>query len=97
MSEDNQQEKNKDKKPQESIEEFCKRQGGVEFAPFHGGNLMHKKPKKEREFQRQAASRLPGHASTRRRAAVRRSVVRSTNSFNNHSQLRRLNIVSGRA
>jgi hypothetical protein len=40
-------------KPQENIEAFCtrlgirhnKRQGGVEFAPYHGGNLLPKKPK----------------------------------------------------
>jgi hypothetical protein len=37
MSEDNQQEKNKDKKPQESIEEFCKKCEG--FAVFVSTNL----------------------------------------------------------
>jgi hypothetical protein len=41
-------------KPQESFIEFCKRlgikhnskQGGVEFSPYHGGNLLPKKPKR---------------------------------------------------
>ena len=44
MSEDNPQEKNKDKKPKESLEEFSKRvglkyvreKGGMEFVPYHG-------------------------------------------------------------
>jgi hypothetical protein len=48
MSKDNQ-----DKKPQESLEEFSKRvglkyireKGGVQFCPYTGGNLMHKRPK----------------------------------------------------
>ena len=54
MSEDKHQEKNKDKKPQESIEEFCKRlgikyntsRGGEQLGAYPGGNLLHKKPKK---------------------------------------------------
>jgi len=54
MSEDNQQEKNKDKKPQESLEEFSKRvgikyikgeKGGQQFGAYPGGNLLPKKPK----------------------------------------------------
>jgi len=55
MSDDDHQERNQEKKPRESIEEFCARlgvklhrseKGGVEFAPFHGGNLLHKRPKR---------------------------------------------------
>jgi hypothetical protein len=48
------EEKNEEKKPQETLEEFCKRlgihyntrQGGVEFSPYHGGNHSIKKPAK---------------------------------------------------
>jgi len=53
MNEEDQQEKNNDKKPRETTEQFCKRlgiklvreKGGVEFCPFTGGNLLHKRPK----------------------------------------------------
>jgi hypothetical protein len=47
-------EKNQEKKPQETLEEFCKRvgiklvrgeRGGVEFCPYHDGNLLRKRPK----------------------------------------------------
>ena len=41
-------------KPRESFADFCarlgikhnKRQGGVEISPYHGGNLLAKRPKK---------------------------------------------------
>jgi hypothetical protein len=55
MSEDNHPKNNPEKNQQESIEEFCKRvglkyikgeKGGMEFSPCHGGNLLHKRPKK---------------------------------------------------
>jgi hypothetical protein len=51
MSEDDHQEK----KPQESIEAFCRRlgiklhrgeKGGEQFLGYSGGNLLHKRPKK---------------------------------------------------
>ena len=59
MSNDNQQEKAQET-PQESFEAFCNRvgiklhrgeKGGVEFSPFYGGNLLHKKPKQEKKPQ----------------------------------------------
>ena len=55
MSEDNHQEKSPATKRRETLEEFSKRvglkyikgeKGGQEFSPFHGGNLLDKKPKK---------------------------------------------------
>jgi hypothetical protein len=55
MNEDNHQEKNKEKKPRESLEEFSKRvglkynrreKGGQQFGAYPGGNLSHKRPKK---------------------------------------------------
>ena len=54
MSEDNQPEKNEEKKPRESLEEFSKRVGlkyvrskggGVQLGAHPGGNLLPKKPK----------------------------------------------------
>jgi hypothetical protein len=60
-NEDNQQKNQEKKLPRESFEEFCKRlgiklvrveKGGQEFAPFHGGNLSHKKPLPEQHKDR---------------------------------------------
>ena|SRR5262249_17946648 len=74
MSENNQNHEQisegEDPKPRESTEAFCKRlgiklhrgeKGGVEFAPFHGGNLLHKRPKKTPLVHRAATPQDESH------------------------------------
>jgi len=57
MSEDNQQQNNQEKKPRETLEQFANRvglkyvrgRGGIQFAAYPSGNLLHKRPKQEKK------------------------------------------------
>jgi hypothetical protein len=78
MSEDNQQEK----KPRESLEEFSKRlglkhikeEGGVEISPYHGVNLLPKRPKQAKKQPKSVQEFWQGARDSHEQQAGRRGV-----------------------
>ena len=106
-------EKHQEKVQRESTEEFCKRlgirmnkrSGGVEFSPYPGGNLLHKRPKQSSKNRScmQLVLRFCNCYKRLLHRPVHQHVTKwlyvelftSGNSFHNHRQLRTLHVVSG--